>query len=117
LTRAFLDGKINEEGVAQYLGWYDAQIYKPYGQLPFRGGNLTKYLTAEELDYLAALPSEPAPSTASFTRVFHTILETYMPLSERIKEDHPAILEKFKAMGEDMEKNLEEKQKAGFPNR
>ncbi len=117
LTRAFLDGKINEEGVAQYLEWYDTQIYKPYGQLPFRGGNLTKYLTAEELDYLAALPAEPAPSTASFTRVFHTILETYMPLSERIKEDHPAILEKFKAMGEDMEKNLEEKQKAGFPNR
>jgi hypothetical protein len=40
-----------------------------------------------------------------------------MPLSERIKEDHPAILEKFKAMGEDMEKNLEENKKAGFPNR
>lgn len=108
---------MNEEGIAQYLEWYDTQIYKPYGQLPFRGGDLTKYLTAEELDYLAALPAEPAPSTASFTRLFHTILETYMPLSERIKEDHPAILEKFKAMGEDMEKNLEEKKKAGFPNR
>ena len=117
LTRAFLDGKMNEEGVAQYLEWYDTQIYKPYGQLPFGGGNLTQYLTAEELDYLAALPAAPAPSTASFTRVFHTILETYMPLSERIKEDHPAILEKFKAMGEDMEKNLEEKKKAGFPNK
>ena len=117
LTRAFLDGKINEEGVASYLEWYDTRIYKPHGQLPFRGGNLTEYLTAEELDYLAALPAEAAPPTASFTRLFHTILETYMPLADRIREDHPAILEKFKAMGEDMEKNLEEKKKAGFPNR
>jgi hypothetical protein len=49
--------------------------------------------------------------------VFHTILETYMPLSERIKEDHPAILEKFKAMGEDMEKNQEASRKSGFPNK
>ena len=117
LTRAFLDGKINEEGVAQYLEWYDTCCYKPYGQQIFGGGNLIKYLTSEELDYLAALPAEPAPSTASFSRVFHTILETYMPLSQRIREDHPAILEKFKAMGEDMEKNQEEKKKAGFPNK
>ena len=69
------------------------------------------------MDYLAALPSKPAPPTTSFTKVFHTILETYMPLSQRIREDHPAILEKFKAMGEDMEKNQEEKKKAGFPNK
>ena len=118
LTRAFLDGKINEEGVAQYLEWYDTCCYKPYGQQSFGGGaSLVKYLTSEELDYLAALPAEPAPSTASFSRVFHTILETYMPLSQRIREDHPAILEKFKAMGEDMEKNQEEKKKAGFPNK
>jgi len=117
LTRAFLDGKINEEGVAQYLEWYDTCCYKPYGQQSFGGGNLATYLTSEEMDYLAALPSKPAPSTASFTKVFHTILETYMPLSQRIREDHPAILEKFKAMGEDMEKNQEEKKKAGFPNK
>jgi len=117
LTRAFLDGKINEEGVAQYLEWYETQIYKPYGQQSFGGGNLTSYLTSEELDYLAALPSKPAPSTSSFSRVFHTILETYMPLSERIRQDHPAILEKFTAMGEDMENAQEEKRKAGFPNK
>ncbi len=117
LTKAFIDRKMNEEGVAQYLEWYDTRIYQPHGQLPFRGGNLTEYLTAEELDYLAALPAEAAPPTASFTRLFHVILETYMPLSERIREDHPAILEKFKAMGEEMEKNLEAKKKAGFPNR
>jgi digeranylgeranylglycerophospholipid reductase len=117
LTRAFLDGKMNEEGVAQYLEWYDTCCYQPYGQQSFGGGNLTGYLTSEELDYLAALPAEPAPPTASFSRVFHTILETYMPLSERIREDHPAILKKFKAMGEDMEKAQEEKRKAGFPNK
>jgi hypothetical protein len=40
-----------------------------------------------------------------------------MPLTERIREDHPAILEKFNKMGEDMEKAQEEKRRAGFPNK
>ena len=117
LTKAFLDGKVNEEGVAQYLVWYDTFCYKPYGQQTFGGGNLVKYLTSDELDYLAALPSKPAPSTASFRRVFHTILETYMPLVPRIREEHPEILEKFKRMGQEMEANQEKSRKAGFPNK
>jgi len=116
LTRAFLDGKMNEEGVAPYLEWYSTYAYKP-GQRTFGGVNFNKYLTAEELDYLVSLVPEPLPPTASFSRVFTIILETYMPLSERIREDHPAILEKFKKMGEDMEANQDERRKAGFPNK
>jgi len=117
LTRAFFDGKINEEGVTPYLEWYKTYCYKPYGQQTFGGTNLVKYLTSEELDYLAALAPEPLPPTASFTKVFTIILETYMPLVPRIKEEHPEILEKFKKMREDMEANQEERKKAGFPNK
>jgi hypothetical protein len=40
-----------------------------------------------------------------------------MPLVPRIEEEHPEILEKFKKMGEDMEKAQEERRKAGFPNK
>jgi hypothetical protein len=116
LTKAFLDGKVNEEGVAPYLEWYSTYAYKP-GQRTFGGVNFVKYLTAEELDYLAALAPEPAPPTASFVKVFNSILEIYMPLVPRIEEEHPEILEKFKKMGEDMEKAQEERRKAGFPNK
>jgi hypothetical protein len=112
-----VDGKINEEGIAQYLVWYDTFCYKPHGEQTFGGGNFAEYLTSDELDYLAALPSKPAPSTASFGRLFHTILETYMPLVPRIREDRPEILEKFKRMGQEMEANQEKSRKAGFPNR
>jgi len=116
LTKAFLDGKVNEEGVASYLEWYSTYAYKP-GQRTFGGVNFVKYLTAEELDYLAALAPEPAPPTASFVKVFNSILEIYMPLVPCIKEERPEILEKFKRMGEDMEANQEERRKAGFPNK
>jgi hypothetical protein len=49
--------------------------------------------------------------------VFHTILETFMPLAPRIRQERPEILEKFNRMREDMEKVQEEKRKAGFPNK
>lgn len=117
LTRAFVDGNYGEEGVAQYLDWYDAQCYRPYGQQSMGGGSLTKYLTAQELDYLASLVPEPVPPTASFLKVFNIILETFYPLSSRIRKEHPEILEKFEQMREDMEKNQEAGRKSGFPNK
>ena len=117
LIRAFIDEKFKEEGVAQYIEWYDTNCYQPYGQQTVSGGSLTQYLTAEELDYLVSLVPEPVPPTASFLKVFSTILETYNPLVPRIKEEHPEILEKFKLMGENMEKAQEERRKAGFPNK
>ena len=112
-----MDEKFNEEGVAQYLEWYDSNIYKPYGQRAMGGGSLVKYLTAEELDYLAALVPKPVPSTASFLNVFNTLLETYQPLLPQIEKERPGILVKFKKMGEDVEENQTERRKAGFPNK
>jgi len=117
LTRAFMDKKFNEEGVAQYLEWYDSNIYKPYGQRAVGGGSLVKYLTAEELDYLAAIVPKTIPSTASFLKVFNILLETYQPLLPQIEKERPEILEKFKRMREDVEENLAERRKTGFPNK
>ena len=62
-------------------------------------------MAANELDYLASLVPEPAPPTASFLKVFNIILETYHFLASQIEQEHPAMLEKFKQMGADMEKN------------
>jgi flavin-dependent dehydrogenase len=119
LTKAFIDKKFNEEGVAQYLEWYDTYCYKAYGRREYRGtgGDLARYLTGEEIDYLAALPAEPAPHTGSFLRVPKTIFETYRPLIPRIMEERPEIIEKLKRMGEHKEKAAAEKRKAGFPNK
>ena len=117
LTRAFIDEKFNEEGVAQYLEWYDTYCYKPHGHQAIGGGSLVKYLTSEGLDYLAALAPEQTPPTAGFIRVFHPILETYQPLVPRIKEERPEILEKLRIMEQDMEKAQAERRKAGFPNK
>lgn len=117
LTKAFIDGELNEKGISQYLEWYENSIYKPYGQLSFGGTDIGKYLTSNELDYLASLPEKPAPPTSSFGKLFHTIIETYMPLVPRIKKEHPEIIEKFMRMRNNLEKIQEERKKAGFPNR
>ncbi|MDP6180752.1 MAG: FAD-dependent monooxygenase, partial [Desulfatiglandales bacterium] len=97
LIKAFIDESFNEEGVAQYLQWYDTHCFQPFGRQPMGGGiSLTDFLTAEELDYLASLPEKPAPHTASFLKMFKTIIETYQPLAPRIQEEKPEILEKMK---------------------
>jgi flavin-dependent dehydrogenase len=118
LTKAFIDEEFGEDGISQYLKWYDTHCYKPYGSRALgAGANIADHLTSEELDYLAALPEEAAPHTASFLGLFRTMFETYQPLVPRIKEEHPEILEKLKKMGGDMEVAREKRRKAGFPNR
>jgi hypothetical protein len=78
---------------------------------------LWEYLSPEELDYLAALPQGPAPSTLSFFGMFRTIMKTYGELIPRIARERPEILQKLRSM---REKGAEDKAgiiKAGFPNR
>jgi flavin-dependent dehydrogenase len=118
LTKAFIDEQFDEGGIAQYMEWYDTYCYKRHGSEELGGsGSITDYLTAEELDYLAALPPKPAPHTMSFYKVFKTIFQTYGRLVPQIKQERPEIMEKFKKMGQDAKMAAAKKKKAGFPNK
>jgi flavin-dependent dehydrogenase len=118
LTKAFIDEKFNEKGLAQYMEWYDTYCYKPHGLEELGGGgSITDYLTSEELDYLAVLPGKPAPHTMSFYEVFRRIFQTYGPLTSRIKKERPGIMKKLKKMETDREKAVAGRKKAGFANR
>ena len=67
LIKAFQDKQFNEQGLSPYFEWYSKYCFEPHGRRELgAGGSLWDYLTAEELDYLAGLPPEPAPSTLSF---------------------------------------------------
>jgi len=118
LTKAFHDEKFEEEGLTQYFDWYTKYCFEPYGEIEFGGGgNLWDYLTAEEMDYLAALPKEPAPHTLSFFELFKTIMETYKGLVPQISKERPEIMKKLNKMGEDYDEAKARVRKAGFPNR
>jgi hypothetical protein len=118
LTKAFHDGRFNEEGLSLYLDWYATQCFEPYGQVELGGGgSLSDYLTAEEMDYLAALPGKPAPHTMDFFELFATIMETYSGLVPQITEERPEIMKKLHKMDEDGEAAMAKTRKAGFPNK
>lgn len=118
LTKAFHDEKFDEAGLTQYLDWYTIYCFEPHGRGDLgSGGNLWDYLTAEELDYLAALPKKPAPHTLSFYKLFKTISETYKGLLPQISKEKPEIMEKLKVMWRDSKEAKARVKKAGFPNR
>jgi digeranylgeranylglycerophospholipid reductase len=118
LIKAFHDKKFDEEGLMPYFDWYKKYCFEPYGQTVLGGsGNLGDYLTAEEMDYLAALPEEPAPHTLSFFDLFKIIMETYSGLVPKISKEKPEIMKKLKKMAEDSEKDKARIKKEGAPNR
>lgn len=118
LIKAFHDEKFNEEGLALYLDWYTKNCFDPRGSEVLGGsGRLFDYLTAEEIDYLAALPKEPAPHTLNFYKLFETIFKTYGKLVPQIAKERPEIMEKLKKMGKDRAEAQASRVKAGFPNR
>ena len=76
-----------------------------------------EYLTAEEMDYLAALPERPAPHTMSFYKLFETIKDTYGGLIPRISEERPEIMDKLFKMYQGKNESAERRKKAGSANR
>jgi flavin-dependent dehydrogenase len=118
LIKAFHDKQFDAEGLAPYLEWYSKYCFEPHGRRELgAGGSLWDYLTAEELDYLATLPPEPAPPSLSFFGMFKTIMNTYMELFPRILKEKPAIVKKLRKMRENADEDKSRVKKAGFPNK
>lgn len=118
LIKAFHDRQFDEEGLTPYFDWYAKYCFGPRGRMELGGGgSLWDYFTAEDIDYLAALPPEPAPPTLSFFGLFKTIGNTYGALFPRIAEEKPDILNKLRAMRENAAETKAGVQKAGFPNK
>jgi flavin-dependent dehydrogenase len=118
LIKAFHDKQFDEEGLAPYFDWYSKYCFEPHGRRELgAGGSLWDYLTAEELDYLSALPPESAPPSLSFFGMFKTIMNTYMELFLKISEEKPDILTKLRKMRENAAEDKTRVKKAGFPNK
>ena len=117
LTKAFLDGKMNEVGVGQYLEWYDTQIYKPYGQLPFRGGILQNTSPQKSWTtwphYLQNLPRPPRVSRGCFT----PSLKPTCPCRSASRRTIQQSRRDSRQWVRTWRRTWRKKEKAGFPNR
>lgn len=117
ITLAFLEKKLDREGVSSYLKWWEEYFYGPYGEVEFGIGELQDFLSGEEIDYLAGLVKEPLPATMNFFTLFSQIGSTYAELFPKIEEERPGIMAKMIEMRSEFDGLLEEQRKLGFPNR
>ena len=56
--------------MAGYLDWWQETFYGPYGGIEFFTADFQDFLSAEEMDYLAALVAAPFPATLNFSKNF-----------------------------------------------
>ena len=117
VTLAVRDGKLNREGIANYLQWWQDKFYGPHGQVEFKPVHLDDYLDADAINYLAGLVKEPLLSTMNFYTLFSTIGSTYAELFPVIQEERPDVMEKMMNILNEMDEIEEKAKKAGFPNR
>ncbi len=114
---AFIEKKLNREGLKTYLDWWQEYVYEPHGNLRFGAGVLQDFLTGEDFDYLAELVDKPLPRTMDFLTLYPLIAQTYASLFPRIQEERPDVMERMMKVPAAAEDNLKQQRKWGFPNK
>jgi len=107
-------GAPTEEGIREYLDWYGKHYFEVFGRRKQGGRDFTKYLTPDDLDYLAELPSERFPQTLDIFKVVKGIGSTYADLMTRIYDERPDTMDRMMEVRNNMEDDLELQKKWGF---
>ncbi|MBW2653116.1 MAG: hypothetical protein JRC57_08565, partial [Deltaproteobacteria bacterium] len=117
LSLALVGDKFEEEAMAGYLKWWNDIFYGQFGDVEFPELSFSKYLSADDIDYLVGLVTKPFPATLDFFELFSGIGDAYVELLPRIQEERPDVYEKLLQMRDAMEEDNKRSAKAGFPNR
>jgi digeranylgeranylglycerophospholipid reductase len=117
LSLALVGDKFEEEAIAGYLKWWNDIFYGQFGDVEFPELSFSKYLSADDIDYLVGLVTKPFSATLDFFELFSGIGDAYVELLPRIQEERPDVYEKLLQMRDAMEEDNKRSAKAGFPNR
>ncbi|MCK5512967.1 MAG: FAD-dependent monooxygenase [Deltaproteobacteria bacterium] len=117
LSLALVGDKFEEEAMAGYLKWWNDIFYGQFGDVEFPELSFSKYLSADDIDYLVGLVTKPFPATLDFFELFSGIGDAYVELLPRIQEERPDVYGKLLQMRDAMEEDNKRSAKAGFPNR
>lgn len=117
LSLALVGEKFEEEAIAGYLQWWDEIFYEQFGDIEFPELSFSKYLSADDIDYIIGLITKPLPAILDFFELFSRISDAYINLLPRIQEERPDVYEKLLQMRDAMEEDKKRSAKAGFPNR
>lgn len=114
IANALKEGKVNEDGVQEYLVWYQEHYYGPHGKRRQTGRNFLGYLDSDDIDYLIGLPKQEFEQTMDIFKVVTSIGRIYGDLMTKIYEERPDIMEKLIRMRENMEEDIKQQIKWGF---
>lgn len=117
ITLASIEDKFDEETFADYLQWWDDNFYKPFGHIEFGEFKFSKYLTPDDMNYLASLIEKPLPPTLDFFQLFSELKNAYRDLIPRIQEERPDVFERLITMRDAKETDKKQSIQAGIPNR
>lgn len=118
VTMALHDGKINREGIQSYLDWYTSYFYQPHGKRKMVAVEMQKFMSNEDLDYMAELPGKVFRQTMDFHYLFHMLGEVYGGDNMiTLSEQRPDIFEKLLSVRAGMAEASEERRKMGFPGK
>ena len=117
LIRRFVEDTFDEETFADYVQWWDDNFYKPFGHIEFGEFKFSKYLTPDDMNYLASLIEKPLPPTLDFFQLFSELKNAYRDLISRIQEERPDVFERLITMRDAKETDKKQSIQAGIPNR
>jgi hypothetical protein len=107
--------QINKEGVADYVTFYTKELIGRYGLGGGSGIDFSDYFSAEDMDYLASIVTNPLRSSLDFYTIYRTIGKTYLDLFPRIQDERPDIMEKlFSIRNVHPEVGLQKRRRNGF---
>jgi hypothetical protein len=107
--------QINKEGVSDYVNFYTKDLIGRYGFGGGSGIDFSDYFSAEDMDYLASIVTNPLRSSLDFYTIYRTIGKTYLDLFPRIQDERPDIMEKlFSIRNVHPEVGLQKRRRNGF---
>jgi len=117
ITFALLEGKISEEGVADYLNWWEDEVLKHHDyRNMIRNAVIPYVLNPDEIDFLFGLFKQSLPSVFDpyeTPKLLGAAMAEVMPI---IARERPVMMEKLKKMGgTPLEKIFSGCIRAGFP--
>jgi flavin-dependent dehydrogenase len=100
ITEALIRNMINQEGVANYLTWWDKYLYQPHGKrlASSGGGEIKDFLSQDDINYLATLVPETQPGTMNFFLIMRTIGRAFAAVLPQISDERPDIMQRMMAL-------------------
>jgi len=117
LSEAFKEGKLNREGINNYISWWYRHFPESQNYIEFLQIMTSPLLGEEESNYLFSLVTETLPCTLNPFNLYKYINGAIAQKVDRIQKERPDVLKKMLQLSTvPAEKLMDPFKRTGFPN-